>query len=132
LANPQDANQNNDVANVRVVVADQSGYAAGFVFNLFSPNGDGINDKVKIKLSQTDTLTGLEEQVISSYNIQIFNRYGQLIYEGLNLSSAEAWDGSFNGSEAPSGTYFYVLTYQKGTEEGTLEVTDKGWIQLIR
>jgi gliding motility-associated-like protein/uncharacterized repeat protein (TIGR01451 family) len=132
LANPQDANSSNNSASVTVKVSDQSGYAPGFIFNQFSPNGDGINDVLKIKLTQENASTGIEELVISNFDMQIFNRYGHLIFEGTGLRAAEIWDGSYNGKDAPEGTYFYVLQYTLDTAEGASTISEKGWIQLIR
>ena len=132
LANPEDANNSNNSASVRVQVSDQSSYPPGFIFNQFSPNGDGINDVLKIKLTEKNQSSGIEETVISSFNIQIFNRYGQLILDGTGLRNAEIWDGTFNGKDAPAGTYFYVLQFSLDSAEGATSTTEKGWIQLIR
>ena len=132
LANPEDGNSTNNSAVVTVNVSDQSSFPPGFIFNQFSPNGDGINDVLKIKLTEKNPGSGIEETVISSFTIQIFNRYGQLILDGTGLRNAEIWDGTFNGKDAPAGTYFYVLQYKLDTDEGSNSKTDKGWIQLIR
>jgi gliding motility-associated-like protein/uncharacterized repeat protein (TIGR01451 family) len=132
LANPEDGNSANNSAVVTVNVSDQSSYPPGFIFNQFSPNGDGINDVLKIKLTEKNPGSGIEETVISSYTIQIFNRYGQLILDGSGLRNAEIWDGTFNGKDAPAGTYFYVLQFARDSAEGASSTTEKGWIQLIR
>lgn len=129
ILSPADADSNNNTASVLVEVNARTPADPGFIFNQFSPNGDGINDQLKIRLGRINTETGLEEAVITSYSIQIFNRYGQSVFEGSNLRSEVIWDGFHNSAEAPSGTYFYVLQY---TDEGGAEVTAKGWIQLIR
>ena len=68
--------------------------------NIFSPNGDGINDQFFI------INTGL-----SSLSCNIFNRWGQLLYT-IN-SANESWDGRTpNGEKAPDGTYMYILQAQ--------------------
>ncbi len=59
--------------------------------NVFTPNGDGINDKY---------LEGLNLK-----NIIILNRWGQTLYEG-----SDGWDGRANGVESAPGTYFYIIT----------------------
>lgn len=52
------------------------------------------------------------------YKVEIFNRYQQLVYEGNN-----GWDGSYNGSSADPGTYFYRLWKKDGRElKGTIEL----------
>lgn len=65
--------------------------------NVFSPNGDGVNDGFFINS------TGLE-----SLNCDIFNRWGQLVYKLTSIG--QKWDGVLNnGNNATDGTYFYIL-----------------------
>jgi gliding motility-associated-like protein len=66
----------------------------------FSPNGDGENELFKI--------TGIG---FNSYELLIFNRWGQLIYKSVEQS--EGWDGtSMNGKECQIDVYIYKLNYQ--------------------
>lgn len=78
------------------------------VYNGISPNNDGLNENFIIE--------GVE---LFKNNLQIFNRWGRIVYE------AENYDNTFNGvsnkkvvgnqgKKLPVGTYFYVL---KLTEE---------------
>ena len=65
--------------------------------NIFSPNGDAINDFFFIKC------TG-----IKSLACTIYNRWGQLIYSITSVN--QTWDGEMNnGNKATDGTYFYLL-----------------------
>ncbi len=73
------------------------------VFNVLTPNGDGSNESLAI-----DNLRLIYEQ----FQLQIFNRYGRLVWEGNQES--EDWDGTANvagtnGDLLPAGTYFYTL-----------------------
>lgn len=61
----------------------------------FSPNGDGINDTFEI--------LGLD--LLSGVSIQIFNRWGGIVFESNSYGPGNFWDGK----ESPDGTYFYVL-----------------------
>jgi len=72
-----------------------------FVPNAFSPNNDGNNDEFKI-------FTGPTVQYAKS--LQIFNRWGQLIYTAKNQENdvSLAWDGTFQGKQVDSGVYIYV------------------------
>jgi len=88
----------------------------GFVFNQFSPNGDGVNDFLVIR----DIAT------FPGNSIRIFNRYGQQVFEASDLREDEIWDGNDNGKQVPKGTYYYIL------ELGPDQEVAKGWIQLIR
>ena len=63
----------------------------------FSPNGDAIND--------TFELQGLE--FFSDVEVQIFNRYGNLMAQ--SVSSSFSWDGTFNGTRLPSSDYWYAI-----------------------
>lgn len=64
-----------------------------------SPNNDGYNDALD--------LTFLQERV-GIDKLQIFNRYGTLVFEQSNYSNE--WFGQTNeGDELPSGTYYYVI-----------------------
>ena len=67
--------------------------------NVFSPNGDGLNDwwEVDLKL-------GLS----SCTKFKIFNRWGQLLFE--TDGADPSWNGrTFAGKETPPGVYFYII-----------------------
>jgi gliding motility-associated-like protein len=74
------------------------------VFNVVTPNGDGLND--------TFIVSGLYN-IYANHKMYIFSRYGQKIWEGNNDSGG--WNGTSNtglfnsGERLPTGTYFYVL-----------------------
>ncbi|OJV52511.1 MAG: hypothetical protein BGO31_07625 [Bacteroidetes bacterium 43-16] len=64
--------------------------------NAFSPNGDGLNDIFTIPSGKWNIL-----------KFEVYNRYGQLIYQKNNLS--EGWNGMFNGKTCDAGVYFYAI-----------------------
>lgn len=70
-----------------------------YIPNTFTPNSDGINDYFVIK--------GKE---IKSFQLHIFNRWGQLIYSTENLDNF--WDGKFNGILVQNDTYVWKITYK--------------------
>jgi len=75
-----------------------SGYYGLTIPNAFSPNNDGINDVWNIP-------------ALSSYadcSVQIFNRYGQLLFESKGYS--KPWNGTFKGEQLPVATYYYIIT----------------------
>jgi len=123
-SSPADGNPANNEATVIVTVSLPTPADVGFLFNQFSPNGDGTNDVLKINRLNSET----NQEVEIIYNIQIFNRYGNLVFEGNNKSESEVWDGSWKGKEAPNGTYFYTMNLDIGDGPQL----KKGWIQLIR
>jgi gliding motility-associated-like protein len=73
--------------------------------NAFSPNGDGINDKWEIE-NLADYL---------DCDVQIFNRYGQRIYQSKGYT--RQWDGTINGSPMPVATYYYVIDLKNGLQK---------------
>jgi gliding motility-associated-like protein len=78
-----------------------------FIPNVFSPNGDGINDLF---------MEGLQAEV--------FDRNGMKLYSGTT-----GWDGRFNGRPLDPDTYFYLLQYTNRLGEVK---SRKGFITLTR
>lgn len=70
--------------------------------NAFSPNGDNINDKWIIK--------GLKDY--DNCTVEIFNRYGREIFRSAGYR--QPWDGNYNGSQMPVGTYYYLIDLRNG------------------
>jgi gliding motility-associated-like protein len=83
-----------DTATAVIVVEDNLSLE---IPNVFTPNGDGINDLFTIKS------TGIKE-----ISLQIFNRWGQKLYEFTGVKAA--WDGMTPlGAKCPDATYFYFV-----------------------
>ncbi len=131
LSPAADADVSNNEDDVLVVVSQRNEGTP--IFNQFSPNGDGTNDFLTIQLTRDSGEPGVTE-TINAYSIQIFNRYGQFVHEAINQTSPVIWDGNHKSQNAPEGTYFYILTYTYTTSINPepVQVTQKGWIQLIR
>jgi len=89
---------------------------AVFIPNSFTPNGDGLNDQLKVY-----------GNFIRQMKISIFNQWGEKIFE--SQSQTVAWDGTHKGKPQPSGVYMYVcdVTLTDGTK-----LHRKGAINLIR
>lgn len=78
-----------------------------FIPDGFSPNSDGVNETFQI----IDI-----EFLFPNYTLEIFNRYGNLLFKGN--TNKPAWDGknfnsSFMDGDAPTGVYFYIINYNK-------------------
>ena len=69
-----------------------------FIPNVFSPNGDGHNDLFVVEGS------GLNE-----FNIKVFDRWGQLIFESEDQNIS--WDGLHNGKQLNTAVFAYTLTF---------------------
>lgn len=84
-----------------------------FIPNIFSPNGDGVNDHF-LPISR----------FIELQQLDIYDRSGALIYQEIKPS--QGWDGR----GAPEGVYVYVLRYQNGSNpSGEIKT---GEITLVR
>jgi gliding motility-associated-like protein len=85
--------------------------------NVFTPDGDGINDYFFPKYIH-----------IAKIKLLIMNKWGELIYASENLDD-QGWDGLVNGQEAPEGNYVYKMTYS--TLDGR-EFTESSTFLLAR
>ena len=65
--------------------------------NVFTPNGDGIGDTWVIK----------NLDMYPNAVVNIFNRYGSLVFH--SVGDYIPWDGTIDGENLPSGTYYYVI-----------------------
>lgn len=72
--------------------------------NAFSPNNDGVND-----LWNIGGLNSYPEA-----DILIFNRNGAIIYRSKGYDVP--WDGKYNGSIIPKGSYYYSIDLNNGTK----------------
>ena len=92
-------------------VCDEGGLS---IPNGFSPNGDGTNDEFII--------AGLQKYPNNS--IEIYNRYGNMVYESKNYQNY--WDGVSTGKtqKLPAAPYYYVLSINGGSK------IVKGWVYI--
>ena len=74
--------------------------------NAFTPDGDGINDVFAV-----------------GYELTVFNRWGQKVYEGTS-----GWDGTYNGRKVSPGTYYYLVNMY---DDNNIRTTLKGSVTVI-
>lgn len=68
--------------------------------NAITPNGDGYNDTWQVPQANTN----------ANINVQIFNRWGQLVWSTAAYSNAAPFDGTnLDGTELSEGTYYYLI-----------------------
>ncbi|MDR1129788.1 MAG: gliding motility-associated C-terminal domain-containing protein [Prevotellaceae bacterium] len=82
--------------------------------DVFTPDGDGIND----------VFLGGEKFRNREFHLEVFNRWGNPMYYGES-----GWDGTYRGNKAPPGTYPYVLKLK--LSDGSTR-TIKNVVTLIR
>ena len=80
--------------------------------NIFTPNGDNINDEFFIKASN-----------LTNFSCKIYDRWGSLVYQWTDIN------GSWNAKDKSDGTYYYVITY---TDSAGKPDNKNGFFQLIR
>jgi|GEM_PF-5507555 len=85
--------------------------------NIFTPNGDGINDDFFI----------FNKNITNKFDIEIYNRWGEKIFNSDNINFK--WNGTNHNMPVSEGTYFYTLTYIDRTH---LPQHLKGYIMLMR
>ncbi len=89
--------------------------------NAFTPNGDGNNEEFIPKFFN------LDEADIVKYSLQIFNRFGEKIFETNNPK--QGWNGKTGNVMNEIGTYFYYAKVE--TKQGKKE-SFKGDITLLK
>ena len=85
--------------------------------NIFTPNGDGVNDYFVIKNAKDWNI-----------NLQVFNRWGNDVYKADNYQNN--WDGKNKGNPLADGVYFYIIN-AKGLFSGR-EKEYKGSLTIMR
>lgn len=85
----------------------------------FTPNGDGLNDNFEIA-----------SEGISDFFIQIFDRWGSLIFESHDTHFK--WNGIKEQTALPDGLYFYLIRFNGLENKVKKRQVRKGMISLLR
>lgn len=111
---------NGCAANAVIRVSVRNDYLI-FLPNVFTPNGDGVNDRFS-----------LHAYGASNIAVRIFNRWGGEVYYNPSQqpnTEADGWDGMYNGKEAQQGSYMYLVNVVYTNNE---ERQETGTITLVR
>ena len=84
--------------------------------NVFTPNGDGINDY--FCMNSVD---------VSYISLKIYNRWGVLVFETNDRT--KGWDGMYEGNSVSDGVYYWILDYKNVCSE---ESNLKGFVTVSR
>ncbi len=100
-----------DTATVRIeITCDQLKFFSGF-----SPNNDGVND--------TWQILGIND--FPNNEVNLYNRWGNLVYSAKGYTNTDAWNGTWKGKDLPDALYFYVVKDGEGNSYS-------GYVQLQR
>ena len=127
--NPENMPENQSQFSITVTSTDRVGNTISKTFvikrtkpalddltipNVFSPNGDGINDEWGISALM----------FYEAVKLMVFERSGKMVF--LTQDPGKRWDGKYEGKELPVGSYYYVIELgEKGQKR-------RGVITLIR
>ena len=84
----------------------------GIISNVFSPNGDGINDAWYIE----------NIMYYPNNQVTVYNIYGNIVFTKQGYDND--WKGTYNGTPLPDGTYFYVVKIDDSSSalKGSLDI----------
>ncbi|MCE7993603.1 MAG: T9SS type B sorting domain-containing protein [Roseivirga sp.] len=88
--------------------------------NAFSPNGDGQNDGFSI----------VSDCNIPVFEMKVYNSWGLMIFH--TNSSADLWDGIYQGTPVPAGKYTYHIAYKTTLNGQLIQDTLVGVVSLLR
>jgi len=89
-----------------------------FIPNTFTPDGNNSNDIWIPVISSPQT--------VDLYDLQVYNRWGERIFETTDLS--QGWDGTYKGNTVQDGTYTWMITVTYGQQV----VRKSGHVTLLR
>jgi gliding motility-associated-like protein len=85
--------------------------------NVFSPNGDGINDYFQPIAHN-----------VSHFYCAVYDRWGKIVFEFQ--STQDKWNGQTkNGSACPDGTYYYIV---EAKDDNGKPYNTKGFLTMNR
>lgn len=103
-----------DTSYQTIMVAD---YPVVIPSNVFTPNGDGVNDEFYFNL-----------KYVKNLSVTIFDRWGSVVYE--EESAKPKWNGKdLKGNDLSDGVYFYLFTATGYIGD---PVTGSGFLHLVK
>lgn len=88
------------------------------IFNVVTPNDDGVNDYFFVPC--------LDSGEISDNEVTIINQWGDVVFHAQPYDNNDPWYGQYKGADLPVGTYFYIVQFNGQTKPKT------GFLQLQR
>ncbi len=102
------------------------------VYNLLTPNSDGINDVFEIQQAVND------DTCAQNMNVVIYNRWGIKVFEARDYNQGSKKFNGFSEGRAtfdknkglPTGTYFYILTFDHQENGSTQQYKKAGHLYI--
>jgi gliding motility-associated-like protein len=121
-----------DTGRIVVSVTTHNAFVPNELVNVFSPNGDNVNDVFypfyQKNISQSEIASQSNNQV---YELKIYDRWGTLMFETTNYSTP--WDGKTkSGHNADDGNYFFYVKYESNCGTNADLSNQKGFVELTR
>ncbi len=94
-----------------------------YIPNVFTPDGDGLNDMVTVYANKN---------VVIVKEWFIFDRWGEVVFRGVDFNpntDQEGWNGMFKGRLADQNVYSYIVTV---VDDFNRERTQTGTITLMK
>lgn len=98
---------------------DQGFLSSLIVPNIFTPNGDGVNDEYFLGSFSFD-----------EFELVIYDRYGNRVFE--TNDAADTWKGKVNNQDAMEAVYYYVLRVKSECENDGNDYIARGFLNLFR
>jgi gliding motility-associated-like protein len=92
-----------------------------FTNNIFSPNGDGVNDTFIIVPKRC---------YFSDFNLKIYSRWGELVFE--TDDPKVPWDGFSGAKQCISGVYVWQIKYRLTYDSSYNQMNINGDVTLYR
>lgn len=91
-----------------------------FLPDVFTPNNDGLNDKLTVLLRD-----------VQAFSLTIYDRWGSVVFGSEAVT--DGWDGSVGGKPGPAGAYTWLLRYQRPGANNTPDTfVHTGRVLLLR
>lgn len=104
-----------------VVVSEDCGCEVA-VPNVFTPNGDMLNDVLPTLKDGACNFT--------AYRFSVFNRWGMEVFRTTEPEAV--WDGTNGGNSCTEGTYYWILEYAFDKGASIEQKSDKGFVNLFK
>ena len=105
--------------SIQVIVNDCPGIIY-WIPNTFTPDGNEFN--------QTFGPVIFDKNLINYFNLKIYNRWGQTVWESNDINSK--WDGYYKGKLCQDGVYNW--TVEIGLSKNSKKITNRGHLTILR